>query len=234
MPEVARLSNSAAPMPPSGSCFVDANRPQFHKIIPTQLRAPMLGCLEWRVGNLQTEQLMQRRGWVQSVCTTVTTPEQIGGLDAGCERIFIPGEFSRQGDVLAAAAASGKTILLERGAFLAPSDMLRAVSKLGVAKDNVVLVESGSSFGYSDRVLDPRALEVLASIGCPLALNLEALTQPSGLPYEHRPQWIADPAFDTALIRTAIAFAARYLILPCNRELSQQAAELWLSARKDN
>lgn len=228
------MSYSAAPMPPSGSCFVDANRPHFHNIIPSQLRAPLLGSLEWRVGNAPAEQLMQRRGWVQSVCTTATTPEQIGGLDESCERIFIPGEFSRQGDVLAAAAVSGKTILLERGAFLAPSDMLRAVSKLGQAKASVVLVESGSSFGYSDRVLDPRALEVLASIGCPLALNLEALTQPSGVAYAHRPQWIADPAFDIALIRTAIAFAVRYLILPCNRELSPQAAELWLSARKDN
>lgn len=227
-----RLSHSAAPLPTVGSCFVDANRPQFHKMIPAQLRAPLVGYLEWRVGTPQTKQMVERRGWLQTLCTTVTTPEQIHALGAGCERIYIPGEFSRQGDVLTAAAASGKTIFLERGAFLAPSDMLRAVSKLGQAKDKVVLVESGSAFGYSDRVLDPRALEVLSSADCPLALNLEALTQPSGLAYAHRPQWLVDPAFDTALIRTATAFAVRYLILPCERELSPQSTELWLSARK--
>jgi 3-deoxy-D-manno-octulosonic acid (KDO) 8-phosphate synthase len=217
-------------LPSAGTCFVDAIQTQFHKNVPSLLRAPLLGSTQWRVSGNDSDKMMDRRGWVQSVCTTVTTPEQIFALPESCERIFIPGEFCRQGDVLAAATASKKIILLERGAFLAPSDLTRAVEKLGEAKSSLILVEAGSSFGYSDRVLDPRALEIMLSLNCPLALNLNALVQPSGAAYEHRPLWMDTSHFDIAFVRTALAFQAQYLFLPVGREIAPAALELWMSA----
>lgn len=227
------MSATAPQEPKLGSCFIDATQTQFHKQIPSVWKAPLLGYSDWRVGLAVADKMMERRGWVQPLCTTVTTPEQIQQLKSDCERIFIPGEFSRQGDVLAAAAASGKLIFLERGAFLAPTDLVRAVEKLGEAKSRVILVEAGSSFGYSDRVLDPRALEVSLSMGCPIALNLHALSTSAGARYEHRPDWLDQSTFDIAYIRTALAFNVQYLILPKDRDLNPAAADLWLSARKD-
>ena len=229
------MSTTTSPALLVGSCFVDASQAQLHKKIPATLRAPLHGSSSWRVGIPLPEQLfMERRGWVQPVCLTVTTPEQIKNDSASYDRLFIPGEFCRQGDVLSAAAESGKTILLERGAFLAPSDIVRAVEKMGEARQRVVLVEAGSSFGYSDRVLDPRALEVMMRIGCPMALNLNALTSAIGAVYEHRPKWLSDSDFDIAFVRTALAFKIEHLILPTQRELSEEAVDLWLSARKEN
>lgn len=218
----------------AGSCFVDTLNAQRHTKVPPALRSPLHGHDLWRIGLPHPAQnFMERRGWVQPLCLTVTTPEQIKNNSISCERFYIPGEFCRQGDVLAAAAETGKTILLERGAFLAPTDIVRAVEKIGDARDRVVLVEAGSSFGYSDRVLDPRALEIMAKTKCPLALNLNPLTASVGVAYEHRPNWISETDFDSAFIRTALAFGVQFLILPTQRELSAESLDLWMTARKD-
>lgn len=224
---------SSAPSP--GSCFIDAQHAHLHKSVPSLLKAPLHGLHEWRVGTPASAQAFaERRGWVQPLCATVTTPEQIAQECGSYDRIYIPGEFCRQGDVLRAAAESGKTILLERGAFLAPSDIRRAVEKLGSAHERLILVEAGSSFGYSDRVLDPRSLLLMTRLGFPVALNLNALTTSAGVPYQHRPAWLADHAFDSAFIQTALAFDISYLILPTARELSSSALSLWLDARKES
>lgn len=220
--------------PVSGSCFVDASQAQLHKNIPTALRAPLHGHHGWRVGVPQASQpFMERRGWVQPVCLTVTTPEQIKNDSSSYERLYIPGEFCRQGDVLLAAAESGKMIFLERGAFLAPNDLMRALEKLGEARERLVLVEAGSAFGYSDRVLDPRALELMLKMNCRIALNLNPLISAVGASYQHRPRWISESDLDASFIRTALAFNAHYLFLPSQRDLSNEAAELWLTSRKD-
>lgn len=220
---------------PMGSCFVDALNAQRHTKIPSALRAPLHGQNLWRVGQPESpEAFMERRGWLQPFCLAVTTPEQIIESSSSYERLYIPGEFCRQGDILTAAAETGKLILLERGAFLAPSDIVRAVEKLGDARERVILVEAGSSFGYSDRVLDPRALEVMAQTGCPVALNLNPLTEAVGIAYEHRPHWLAKTDFDAAFVRTAIAFGVQFLILPTQRELNADVLEMWMTARKDN
>jgi len=219
---------------PLGSCLIEATQAQFHKKVPSLLRAPLHGTHAWRVGMSGAgKEFMERRGWVQPFCLTVTTPEQIRTQSDSFDRLFIPGEFCRQGDVLTAAAESGKTIFLERGAFLAPSDIKRAVEKLDSARQRLVLVEGGSAFGYSDRVLDPRSMEVLLSLGCPIALNMNPLISSIGAPYEHRPQWLESDSFDLAFIRTALAFNVHYLILPSSRELATGALDMWLAAHTE-
>jgi 3-deoxy-D-manno-octulosonic acid (KDO) 8-phosphate synthase len=227
------VSSQQISFPQVGSCFLDASQAHLHKALGSALRAPVLGLEDWRVLPDASDKMMERRGWIQPLCTSTTTPEAIASLSRGTDRLYIPGEFCRQGDVLSAASESGKLILLERGAFLAPNDILRAVEKLGEAKNRLVLVEAGSSFGYSDRVLDPRALEVLVSLGCPVALNLNALSKATGTSYEHRPQWLEDDKFDLAFIRTALAFGLKYLILPVNREIHPAALELWMTSYKE-
>jgi 2-dehydro-3-deoxyphosphooctonate aldolase (KDO 8-P synthase) len=124
--------------------------------------------------------------------------------------LYIPGEICRQGDVLEAARASGKTIFLERGAFLAPPDILRAVEKLEGSR--VVIVDAGSAFGYSDRVLDPRALAMVRDAGVSLALHLSSLLEPQGERYRWRSQWAVDERFVEAYVRTGQAFGVNYFV----------------------
>ena len=144
----------------------------------------------------------------------VTTPAQIEAASALATHFFIPGEFCRQGDVLAAASHSGATLLVERGAFLAPNDMLRALEKLDPKK--VMLVDAGTSFGYSDRVLDVRALALLKATGLPFGVNLSALCAPQGQVSSWKGQWQDEAnnreAFVDAFVKTAEACGASFYV----------------------
>ena len=143
-----------------------------------------------------------------------TTPAQI---EAGAEFVshfFVPGEFCRQSDVLAAAARTKAKILVERGAFLAPNDVIRAVEKLDPEK--VMLVDAGSSFGYSDRVLDVRSLALLKTSGLPFGVNISALLAPTGQVSPWKGEWISDPAtsqtFADAFIDASLIVGASFFV----------------------
>lgn len=88
--------------------------------------------------------------------------------------LFIPGHYCRQADTLKAAKESSRWILVERGTFLSPQDMLFALDRLDPQK--TILVDSGSHFGADDVVFDPRALSVYHSrFSLPVYLNLGGL-----------------------------------------------------------
>ena len=71
----------------------------------------------------------------------------------------IPAFLCRQTDLLTAAAATGKTVNIKKGQFMAPWDMARAVEKVRAAgNDNVLLTERGTTFGYNRLVTDFRSI----------------------------------------------------------------------------
>lgn len=144
----------------------------------------------------------------------VTTPAQVEAAASVATHFFIPGEFCRQGDVLAAASKSGATVLIERGAFLAPNDVMRALEKLDSQK--ILLVDAGTSFGYSDRVLDVRALAVLKATGLPFGVNLSALCGPQGQVSVWKGQWLSESGnqekFVNAFVDASLALGASFFV----------------------
>ena len=83
--------------------------------------------------------------------------------------IQIPAFLSRQTDILQAAGASGKTVNIKKGQFLAPGDMGKAAAKVSSAGAGPVwLTERGTSFGYHDLVVDFRGLIIMRSFGYPV------------------------------------------------------------------
>ncbi len=79
----------------------------------------------------------------------------------------IPAFLARQTDLLLAAAATGKTINVKKGQFMAPEDMQKAVEKIRSQGDNDVwLTERGTFFGYHNLVVDMRSLPIMSQTGC--------------------------------------------------------------------
>ncbi len=84
----------------------------------------------------------------------------------------IPAFLSRQTDLLAAAAATGKVVNVKKGQFLAPWDMANAVKKVEESGNGqVLLTERGASFGYNNLVVDMRSLAVMRETGCPVVFD---------------------------------------------------------------
>ena len=150
----------------------------------------------------------------------VTTPEQAlaaaralagQGAQAGAGAqlqyfLFIPGEFCRQADLLTACRDSKLPLILEKGAFLPPTDMVRAYEKL--AGSDVLLLDAGAAFGHGDRVLDVRSLFLLRATGACVGVNLIELGQRPDNEYPYKAQWLQSAQFMAPLFTAAQALGS--------------------------
>lgn len=93
----------------------------------------------------------------------------------------IPAFLCRQTDLLVAAAKTGKTVNIKKGQFLSGASMQFAVQKIiDSGNDSVMLTDRGTMFGYSDLIVDYRAIPEMQAIGCPVILDItHSLQQPN-------------------------------------------------------
>ena len=93
----------------------------------------------------------------------------------------IPAFLCRQTDLLVAAAKTGKTINIKKGQFLSPGAMQFAVQKVADAgNDNVMITERGTTFGYTDLVVDYRGIPQMQQFGYPVIMDVtHSLQQPN-------------------------------------------------------
>lgn len=93
----------------------------------------------------------------------------------------IPAFLCRQTELLTAAAGTGKIINIKKGQFLAPSAMKHAVQKvIDSGNTNIMLTERGTTFGYSDLIVDFRGIPEMQSFGYPVIMDAtHSLQQPN-------------------------------------------------------
>ncbi|MGY3804308.1 hypothetical protein ACWNT8_09625 [Pigmentibacter ruber] len=131
--------------------------------------------------------------------------------------LYIPGELCRQSDILEACKQSQLPIFVEKGNFLAPSDLQRVIEKL--KNTQVAIIETGNSFGYSDVVLDPRSLHILRSFGIPFGIHLGKLSSIEEITYTHKPQWLKNNDFMNAFIDIGKCFGANFYVIENQKQL---------------
>lgn len=93
----------------------------------------------------------------------------------------IPAFLCRQTDLLVAAARTGKVVNIKKGQFLSPGAMQFAAQKV-VDADNrqVMLTERGTTFGYTDLVVDYRGIPQMQAFGFPVVMDVtHSLQQPN-------------------------------------------------------
>ncbi|MDR2389232.1 MAG: 3-deoxy-8-phosphooctulonate synthase [Tannerellaceae bacterium] len=93
----------------------------------------------------------------------------------------IPAFLCRQTDLLVAAAQTGKVVNIKKGQFLSPDAMQFAVQKVVEAGNrNVILTERGTTFGYTDLVVDYRSIPQMQRFGYPVVMDAtHSLQQPN-------------------------------------------------------
>src|SRR3954465_3226129 len=117
------------------------------------------------------------------VLADVHEPSQCAEAAQAVDVLQIPAFLCRQTDLLLAAAATGKTVNVKKGQFLAPWEMTNVVSKItGGGNPNVLVTERGASFGYNTLVSDMRALPIMAeTTGAPVIFDAtHSVQQPGG------------------------------------------------------
>ncbi len=93
----------------------------------------------------------------------------------------IPAFLCRQTDLLIAAAKTGKIVNIKKGQFLSPGAMQFAVQKIADAGNpNVMITERGTTFGYTDLIVDYRGIPEMQTFGYPVVLDVtHSLQQPN-------------------------------------------------------
>jgi 2-dehydro-3-deoxyphosphooctonate aldolase (KDO 8-P synthase) len=107
------------------------------------------------------------------ILTDIHEPWQAARAADVADVLQIPAFLSRQTDLIAAAAATGRVVNLKKGQFLAPLDMRHAVDKVRAAQnDRVFITERGVSFGYNNLVVDMRAFPIMRGLGVPVVFDV--------------------------------------------------------------
>ena len=93
----------------------------------------------------------------------------------------IPAFLCRQTDLLVAAAKTRKIVNIKKGQFLSPGAMQFAVQKVADAgNDNVMITERGTTFGYTDLVVDYRGIPQMQQFRYPVIMDVtHSLQQPN-------------------------------------------------------
>jgi 2-dehydro-3-deoxyphosphooctonate aldolase (KDO 8-P synthase) len=98
----------------------------------------------------------------------------------------IPAFLCRQSELLIAAGETGKIVNIKKGQFSSAETMHFAVEKVRETGNNkVMLTERGTTFGYTDLVVDFRNIPVMQQAGVPVILDvthsLQQPNQPAGV-----------------------------------------------------
>lgn len=166
------------------------------------------------------------------VITDVHETAQVAPVAEVVDVLQVPAFLSRQTDLLLAAAASGRPVMVKKGQFMAPGDMAQVVAKAAsVMGDQVnrrlLLCERGTSFGHHDLVVDMRGLAQMRELGCPVIYDAtHSLQQPSAAGTSSGGQRHLIPA----LARAAVAVGVDGLFIethPCPDKALSDAATVW-------
>jgi 2-dehydro-3-deoxyphosphooctonate aldolase (KDO 8-P synthase) len=114
--------------------------------------------------------------------TDIHEADQADAVADVVDVLQIPAFLSRQTDLIAAAARTGRVVNIKKGQFLSPDDVRHAVAKV-VESGNarVIVTERGTSFGYNNLIVDMRAFPIMRSHGFPVVFDVtHSLQLPGG------------------------------------------------------
>ena len=135
------------------------------------------------IGDEQALRILRKVGETFGIATVTDIHETYEAEMAAeyVDILQIPAFLCRQTDLLMAAACTGKTVNIKKGQFLAPESMLFAARKVTDAGNpNVMLTERGTTFGYTDLVVDFRGIPKMKQFGFPVITDItHSLQQPN-------------------------------------------------------
>ncbi len=135
----------------------------------------------------------------------------------------IPAFLCRQTDLLLAAGKSGCTVNIKKGQFLSPEAMVFALEKVkSTGNDKVWLCERGTTFGYSDLIVDATSIARMKEHGAPVVMDcthsVQKPNQTSGVTG-------GDPRLIETIALSAIATGADGLFMEVHPNPSQAKSD---------
>lgn len=120
------------------------------------------------------------------VLTDIHTEEQAAFAARFADVLQIPAFLCRQTELLVAAGHTGKWVNIKKGQFASADSMHHAVEKVRLTGNaNIMLTERGTTFGYTDLVVDFRNIPEMQKCKVPVVVDvthsLQQPNQPAGV-----------------------------------------------------
>lgn len=135
------------------------------------------------IGDEKALKILRKVGETFDIPTTtdIHTDEEAAMAAEYVDILQIPAFMCRQTSLLVAAANTGKVVNIKKGQFLSPEAMKFAVDKVQQSgNSNIILTERGTTFGYTDLVIDYRGLPTMQEMQVPVVLDCtHSLQQPN-------------------------------------------------------
>ena len=135
------------------------------------------------IGDEKALKILQKIGTTFGIPTVTDIHESTEAAMAAnyADVLQIPAFLCRQTDLLIAAAQTGKIVNIKKGQFLSPGAMSFAVQKVvDAGNPQVMITERGTTFGYTDLVVDYRGIPQMQEFGFPVIMDVtHSLQQPN-------------------------------------------------------
>ncbi|MEZ7913106.1 3-deoxy-8-phosphooctulonate synthase [Macellibacteroides fermentans] len=135
------------------------------------------------IGDEKALKILQKVGTTFGIPTVTDIHESAEAAMAAnyADVLQIPAFLCRQTDLLIAAAQTGKIVNIKKGQFLSPGAMSFAVQKVvDAGNPQVMITERGTTFGYTDLVVDYRGIPQMQEFGFPVIMDVtHSLQQPN-------------------------------------------------------
>ena len=135
------------------------------------------------IGDEKALKILQKVGTTFGIPTVTDIHESAEAAMAAnyVDVLQIPAFLCRQTDLLIAAAQTGKIVNIKKGQFLSPGAMSFAVQKVvDAGNPQVMITERGTTFGYTDLVVDYRGIPQMQEFGFPVRMDVtHSLQQPN-------------------------------------------------------
>ena len=119
-------------------------------------RGPGLKGLQW------LQDIKDKYGW--KILTDIHETQQVPVVAEIADGLQIPAFLCRQTDLIQDAAKTGKMVNIKKGQFLPPHAVEHMVNKVADTNPETEFftTERGTTFGYSDLIVDPRSFSIMA------------------------------------------------------------------------
>ena len=116
------------------------------------------------------------------VISDVHSPEEVSKASKVLDLLQIPAFLCRQTDLIASAASTDLPVNIKKGQFLSPSEVENIINKFKhYGKENILICERGTSFGYNNLVVDMVGLSRLKKYSYPVVFDVtHSLQEPGG------------------------------------------------------
>ena len=135
------------------------------------------------IGDIEALKLLAKvkREFNVPVVTDIHNPEEAEMAAEYVDVLQIPAFLCRQTDLLLAAARTGKVVNIKKGQFLSPEAMRFAADKVASeGNDKVMLTDRGTTFGYTDLIVDMCSIPLMQTTGYPVIVDItHSLQQPN-------------------------------------------------------